>query len=1265
MSKKIKKSRAIIEDDDDDEDEIIDRFEKSTKKLDFVNDQDENEEDEEEGDEAEEEDDDDEEEDEDEEAQPEEFNDFIADEDEEEEQEEAGDNASESSSIHKSKKRKKDKKKKKKKSQVISDGDESKSSSSNQSLSELSDDDLDLIKSNLNVDDLEEVGIKKRKRRIEVRSESSDEERRSERGAERSERKKSKQSEKNAHNEKDEDEEAAGAAAGSDDEGSFIVDDTDDENEHDSRADRAHTSQKHKRLYTDDAQQEALDIFGVNADELGAASDDEPNEDDDDEQDYNEEEDDDQDQDEETYDKAAKKRHRLKTMHKIEDIFEPQELEKNLLTELDQQIRLEDKPERFMLRQVPVSSEPDELELEKEAEWIHNAAFYSTSEKKAEPIIARIKEVLNFIRNELFEVPFIAQYRKEHYEPELDLNALWKVYEMDEKYCQLKTRKQNLYRLLERMQAYLSSDDESKSRTSRRPLTHLDLERVKNIQTIDEFLDCYHHFHLHYNSDLAPMKQFEINESVRARLEARRADLDMENIEDNLDEEDLQANLTTFTKHASKRDAFNYCKQMGIGQLAARFGLSAENYAQNLHADYTKHDIDQEQIEPEQLAKEYLNEPFESVQQILTMCRYMLSIEFAREPSIRAYFRDLYNQRVCMSVRATVPRGLNEIDENHPLYHLKYVKMKPVRDIKHDEYLKLCQAEKDGLLIVKFECDNGELVGDANGLDGVNSGVNSGASGSIIDKLKSFYQKDEFSYNVEQWNKQRAMIVEDMCFKLLMPDMERETRSRLASEAKQYVFNQCADKLETMLNTAPYNPTIESIDDEEDRLRVLAISYAQNDQDNNQDSAYCCACVNTDGMLNEHIYLNRLHVRSGTTRSRDLNHTNNGIEQKEKMDEMSKLESFIESKRPKVIVIAAENKNALFIQEQLTDLVKNKLGMAINVELVDNQVAQLCQASKMCQQEFSASIAPLVRSAIYLARYIQDPLLCISQLCNQDRDILGLNLHPMMQYIISASGSRTSDDSSQLLKQLEIKFINVVNDVGVDLNRCDVEPHTSGVLQFVCGLGPRKAAHILKVLRAGRLDLKGKLTNKELSTYPVFPNRLCLVTKCSLGRKVFINCSGFIKLDVDKISKEIDEDDDENQDEANYTDPLDSTRIHLESYEWAKKIAIDALDLDENSEAANSRTALKEILENPRRLKDLDLDAFADELMRTGYGNKITTLYDIRQELSYRYRDRRVPYTPIDPVQRFYTLINETPDTFNKGSCFFFWLFFSLNPHPV
>jgi hypothetical protein len=44
---------------------------------------------------------------------------------------------------------------------------------------------------------------------------------------------------------------------------------------------------------------------------------------------------------------------------------------------------------------------------------------------------------------------------------------------------------------------------------STRILDYHDIERVKQVQTIEEFLDSYHHFHLYYGADLIPMKQFE------------------------------------------------------------------------------------------------------------------------------------------------------------------------------------------------------------------------------------------------------------------------------------------------------------------------------------------------------------------------------------------------------------------------------------------------------------------------------------------------------------------------------------------------------------------------------------------------------------------------------------------------------------------------------------------------------------------------------------------------------------------------------------
>ena len=52
----------------------------------------------------------------------------------------------------------------------------------------------------------------------------------------------------------------------------------------------------------------------------------------------------------------------------------------------------------------------------------------------------------------------------------------------------------------------------------------------------------------------------------------------------------------------------------------------------------------------------------------------------------------------------------------------------------------------------------------------------------------------------------------------------------------------------------------------------------------------------------------------------------------------------------------------------------------------------------------------------------------------------------------------------QLVKSLHQEFVTVVNEVGVDPNRLLEHPHTVSLLQFLCGLGPRKASSLLKVI---------------------------------------------------------------------------------------------------------------------------------------------------------------------------------------------------------
>ena len=168
--------------------------------------------------------------------------------------------------------------------------------------------------------------------------------------------------------------------------------------------------------------------------------------------------------------------------------------------------------------------------------------------------------------------------------------------------------------------------------------------------------------------------------------------------------------------------------------------------------------------------------------------------------------------------------------------------MKPCTSLEQEEYLKLAIAEQDGLITINFETSEqsqpfSDMLGssskskttsakstDEDGATVTASSTSQSTSNpapntfhrTIADKLKSFYQKDEFSYNVEQWNLQRAQVIDEMCTKFLFPDFEKELRSKLLHEAKQYVFKQSALKLKSILSIAPYEADLQTFDGVDD-----------------------------------------------------------------------------------------------------------------------------------------------------------------------------------------------------------------------------------------------------------------------------------------------------------------------------------------------------------------------------------------------------------------------------------------------------------------
>ena len=166
-------------------------------------------------------------------------------------------------------------------------------------------------------------------------------------------------------------------------------------------------------------------------------------------------------------------------------------------------------------------------------------------------------------------------------------------------------------------------------------------------------------------------------------------------------------------------------------------------------------------------------------------------------------------------------------------------------------------------------------------------------------------------------------------------------------------------------------------------------------------------------------------------------------------------------------------------------------------------------------------------------------------------------------------------------------------------------------------------AALLKTLRQGKSSQR-------------LENRSQLVINIKYGPVVLTNCSGFIKINTATLG-----------DSDVYVEVLDGSRIHYEAYDWAKKMAVDALEMDEDE--GNPANALEEILQEPEKLAELDLEAFAHELERQGYGKRLNTLYDIRSELQDMYKDFREAYVEPTPEEVFNMVTKESPQTFYVG----------------
>jgi len=303
---------------------------------------------------------------------------------------------------------------------------------------------------------------------------------------------------------------------------------------------------------------------------------------------------------------------------------------------------------------------------------------------------------------------------------------------------------------------------------------------------------------------------------------------------------------------------------------------------------------------------------------------------------------------------------------------------------------------------------------------------------------------------------------------------------------------------------------------------------------------------------------------------------------------------FIRDNSPHVVAIGASwEANRLY-----SIINKEKNSDNIHVAYVNTEIARIFQDSPRAKSEFS-ELPSAVRQAICLGRYLQDPLTELAGLCGAKEDIY-MNLHPYQAMV----------GSEQLHYALQKCVINVTNSVGVDINRVLRHKHASSLLQFVSGFGPRKSTDLIqKIQRRG-----GNVSSREeLEQW--------------LGSCVFTNCAGFIRILKKYAIQE-------------WT-PLDDTRIHPEDYLLVEKMAKDALE-------TNKKKIIR-LMQEPKKLDDVDLDEFAEELKRKGRPKKKSTLYDIKKEVNHPFQDPREDYRDPFPEELFFYFTGEDKDNFIEG----------------
>ncbi|KAL9009085.1 MAG: hypothetical protein Q9173_005856 [Seirophora scorigena] len=652
----------------------------------------------------------------------------------------------------------------------------------------------------------------------------------------------------------------------------------------------------------------------------------------------------------------------------------------------------------------------------------------------------------------------------------------------------------------------------------------------------------------------------------------------------------------THRRPGSSKALFDRIRNSKVYGLVRAFGITADAFAQNALKEGRPHYTEDPSERPDDLAdSESIMDPpdYSTGAQCLKAAKAMFAEEIFLSPRMRKLMRLAYYQDGVIECFRT-EKGLRRIDENHPYYDFKYLRNQQMRDFARqpDLFLRMIRAEEEGLVEIKIRMQNAE---------------------SFKKKLYSVIESDNFSEIADAWNRERREVL-DMAILKLNKIMARGVKENLKNECEDQVAQRCREEFTKRLDQAPYKPKGMQLGT---IPRVLAISNGAGAFGR---EAVCWAWVEEDGRVLENGKFTDLFLGDPERGQED------GVDVKA-------LVKLVERRKPDVIGLSGFSADTRKLYKLLEEIIERKDLRGAEYEdedgiertdrldlvIVNDEVARLYQTSQRAMLEHPG-FAPLTRYCVGLAKYLQNPLKEYAALA---KDIISITLDPAQSYV----------PQEKVFKFLETALVDIVNLVGVEINDAVSDWYTANLLPYVSGLGPRKAQQLLKVINlnggsvATRAELVGDADQQRIG---------------AVGQRVWANCASFLYIDFDSSDQD--------------ADYLDNTRVHPEDYELGRKMAADALELDEEDiEAETSENGLGAIVrklvrdDQQEKVNDLILEEYAEQLERNFNQRKRATLETIRAELQVPYEELRDNFTLLSSEEIFTMFTGETRDTLYEG----------------